>query len=188
MNYHPIKKNEVAKNWYVSAFFGTGDGYGVKVFSPDEKSDLVEILRKEFPGFDDYQKKIEEIFSKKATYLQEIFENDLKLEQKSNPINLLKKLSEIIFSYDCHNKIVRNQNILQKLVGADKITSRYQLVAQKQSGVDSEFESQIIYPNNWHPSWNDGEHSTLAANGLGIKKFILESDEVWSLLMTKENK
>lgn len=114
MNYHPIKKNEVAKNWYVSAFFGTGDGYGIKVFSSEEKSDLAVILRKEFPSFDDYQKKIEEIFSRKATYLQEIFENDLKLEQKANPINLLKKLSEIIFSYDCHNRLVKNQNILQK--------------------------------------------------------------------------
>ena len=100
---------------------------------------------------------------------------------------------QVQFTYKLPFKVVseaadQNQNILQKLVGADKITSRYQLVAQKQSGVDSEFESQIIYPNNWHPSWNDGEHSTLAANGLGIKKFILESDEVWSLLMTKENK
>ena len=115
MNYHPIRRDDVAKNWYVSAFFGTGDGYGIKVFSPNERIDLKRILEKEFPYFNDYQKKIKEAFSDNNKFsLQDTFENDLKLEQESNPILLLKKLSKIIFSYDCHSRLVRNQNILQK--------------------------------------------------------------------------
>lgn len=98
---------------------------------------------------------------------------------------------QIQFTYKLPFKVIdktkkTNENILQKFVDNNTLTSRYQLVVQRQSGVDSDFESQIIYPSPWHPSWNEGNNSTLASNGMGINKFILANDQIWSLLMKNE--
>lgn len=64
--------------------------------------------------------------------------------------------------------------------------SQYQLAVQKQSGVDSDFESQILYPDGWHSVWQDGANSTMASNGIAIAKFKLDKDGVWSLLMSQD--
>ena len=98
---------------------------------------------------------------------------------------------QIQFTYKLPFKVIdemekTDENILQKFVSSDTITSRYQLIVQRQSGVNSDFESQIIYPSPWYPSWNEGNNSTLASNGMGINKFILANDRVWSLLMKNE--
>jgi hypothetical protein len=98
---------------------------------------------------------------------------------------------QIQFTYKLPFKVIdetehADENILQKFVDSDTITSRYQIVVQRQSGVNSDFESQIIYPSPWHPSWNEGNNSTLASNGMGINKFILANDQIWSLLMKNE--
>lgn len=60
---------------------------------------------------------------------------------------------------------------------------RYQLIAQKQSGIDSAFESQIVFPSNWEPVWREGEHMKTAANGATINDVELKKDLVWSLIM-----
>lgn len=78
------------------------------------------------------------------------------------------------------------QNFVKKIISEDYLTSRYQLIVQKQSGQNSDFESQIIYPAPWHPSWSDGDSVALAANGIGIGITSLNSDSVWSLVMKKE--
>ncbi|MFA5127876.1 MAG: DUF4012 domain-containing protein [Patescibacteria group bacterium] len=98
---------------------------------------------------------------------------------------------QIQFTYKLPFKVISDEtkadeNILQKIVKNDTATSRYQLVVQRQSGSNSEFESQIIYPSPWYPSWNEGVDSTLAQNGMGINKFALINDQVWSLLMKNE--
>lgn len=98
---------------------------------------------------------------------------------------------QIQFTYKLPFKVISNEiktdeNFLQKFVKNDIATSRYQLVVQRQSGLNSEFESQIIYPTPWYPSWNEGDNSTLARNGMGINKFDLVNDQVWSLLMKNE--
>jgi len=64
--------------------------------------------------------------------------------------------------------------------------SKYQLIVQKQSGVDSLFESQIIYPDKWHPVWQNGSGASLASNGAAISKSMLGKDSIWSLVMSLE--
>lgn len=113
MNYHPDKKEDVANNWYVTAFFGTGDGYGVKVFSESEKQKLESVLRDAFDGFNQYKNDVAKL-PIQTSVLQKTYENDLYLKQKSNPILLLKQLSGLIKSYDCHRNIVSGNGILQK--------------------------------------------------------------------------
>ncbi len=78
-------------------------------------------------------------------------------------------------------------NLFRKIINENYFTSRYQLVVQKQSGVKSSFESQIIYPAPWHPNWTDGNNTTLASNGIAIGPIDLNKDEIWSLLMRKDN-
>ncbi len=72
----------------------------------------------------------------------------------------------------------------QKIINS-KQALRYQLVVQKQSGIDSLFESQIIFPNNWQPNYKEGDGIELAKNGASISSITLDTDRVWGLVMEK---
>ncbi len=65
--------------------------------------------------------------------------------------------------------------------------SKYQLITQKQSGINSNFESQVIYPESWLPIWHDGIGLTAAANGMSIKPLELDTDKIWGLMMKKSD-
>ena len=80
-----------------------------------------------------------------------------------------------------------NLNNWAKIFQMQNPTSKYQLVVQRQSGVDSNFESQIIFPEGWTTIWNDGTDSSQAGNGLSIKNTKLDTDRVWSLVMKKND-
>jgi len=58
----------------------------------------------------------------------------------------------------------------------------YQLVTQRQSGCESSIESQIIFPDNYFPSWSQGQQIRLAANGAIIENQPLTQNQVWSVL------
>mgnify|MGYP001588847071 CR=1 FL=1 len=73
-----------------------------------------------------------------------------------------------------------------KIFQSEKPSSKYQLIVQKQSGITSDFDSQIIYPEGWSPFWQDGEGITLATNGAAINTTELSTDNIWSLVMRKE--
>jgi hypothetical protein len=62
--------------------------------------------------------------------------------------------------------------------------SRYSLVTQKQSGVESDFVSTVIYPTGWYPAWKSREEVDLALNG-GIFETHLIKDEVYGIVMEK---
>jgi len=61
-------------------------------------------------------------------------------------------------------------------------TARYQLVVQRQSGSETDFESQIILPDTLTPVWKDGSETEVAANGMVITPQQLENDRIWSLV------
>lgn len=61
----------------------------------------------------------------------------------------------------------------------------YRLTAQKQSGITSDFESQVIFPLTWKPSWLKGNHAIPASNGFKIETFPLTNDETWTVLLKK---
>ncbi len=68
-------------------------------------------------------------------------------------------------------------------INGERKNIHYQLVAQKQSGVESELESQIIFPAGWEPIWREGPNLSLASNGALIPAMTLSRDTVWSLIM-----
>lgn len=103
--------------------------------------------------------------------------------------------SQIQFTYRLPFNVFNNgqtltfaEQPLKKLFGSNSQSSHYQLVVQRQSGISSNFESQIIFPDSWKPLWNDGENSTLALNGMAILANPLRKDTVWSLMMEQGKK
>ncbi|MBI5222454.1 MAG: DUF4012 domain-containing protein [Candidatus Magasanikbacteria bacterium] len=63
-----------------------------------------------------------------------------------------------------------------------KADSRYSLLAQKQSGIDSDFATQVIYPDGWSPVWSTGEEMRLASNGASYGG-VLDEDRVVGVVM-----
>lgn len=47
-----------------------------------------------------------------------------------------------------------------------KDSSRYSLFVQKQSGINSDFSTRVIYPENWYPVWSSDDDLELASNGM----------------------
>ena len=68
-----------------------------------------------------------------------------------------------------------------------KQTSRYSLVIQKQSGTESNFYSDIIYPEGWVPVWKSNQNIDLAANG-GSYETVLQTDDIIGLVLENEIK
>lgn len=62
--------------------------------------------------------------------------------------------------------------------------SRYSLAVQKQSGINSEFVSTVIYPDQWQPAWRSDSEVELAANG-AVYENVLESDIMYGVVMER---
>jgi len=96
--------------------------------------------------------------------------------------------SEIQFTYKLPFKL-NGQNEVQNnpwkyLIGS-KFLTQYQLVTQKQSGIDSSFESQIIFPSDWKPNYKEGNDIEIAKNGASVGPLTLDTDRIWGLVMEK---
>jgi len=63
-----------------------------------------------------------------------------------------------------------------------KAGSRYSLLAQKQSGIESDFTTQVIYPDGWSPVWSADEGMQLASNGASYSGKLSE-DKVVGVVM-----
>jgi len=101
------------------------------------------------------------------------------------------QISKIEFIYRLPFKIINDHEIgttkqWSKFFESNQPISIYQLVVQKQSGLDSMIESKVIYPNEWSPIWQQGDKLTLASNGAMIKLQNLNKDKVWNLIMEKQ--
>ncbi len=74
-------------------------------------------------------------------------------------------------------------NNLAKIFQSENPSSKYQLIVQKQSGITSNFDSQIIYPEGWLPIWQNGDGISLAKNGAAINSTELNTDKIWGFIM-----
>ena len=128
MNYHPDKMDTMAHSWYVTAFFGTGQGYQYKIFSDKDKKKLRSELKRSFEYLEDYEKRIERL-DIQTNKLQLVYEKDLHLEQRDNPISRLKRLASIVTSYSVHRNLVETRCITDKdTVPLAQIMSAYGLL------------------------------------------------------------
>ncbi|MFH2018690.1 MAG: DUF4012 domain-containing protein, partial [bacterium] len=73
----------------------------------------------------------------------------------------------------------------KKMFYNNKQTGGYQLILQRQSGSESTFESQAVFPLDWSPFWKDGTNMQLASNGFKVPSTPLNKDTAWSLMMIK---
>ncbi len=67
---------------------------------------------------------------------------------------------------------------------AQRHGSRYSLFIQKQSGINSAFHSQIVYPDGWQPVWRSRGDIQLAVNG-ALFTTTLHEDQVLGVVMEK---
>lgn len=116
MNYHPQKNDEIGKKWYISVFFGTGYDHAVKVLEEKDLKKIEEILRNsssDFPSFKTFTKNL-----KKNKYsfkeLQKIYEEDSLLENKNNPLKIVKSLA----------RTIQNHGVLNKYIEIDELFPR----------------------------------------------------------------
>ncbi len=94
------------------------------------------------------------------------------------------------FSYRIPYKISISQNAegWKKLISSAPTISPYHLTVQRQSGSESTFDSQIIFPAGWSPISSDGSGIEIAANGAAITEANLTNDSRWSIAMKKTDK
>ncbi len=98
------------------------------------------------------------------------------------------KTNAAYFTYKLPFKIIQQTKTEKKwfdLMNDNSTSGNYQLIVQKQSGIVSDFNSTIIFPNDWSPTWNQGQQMKLASNGAVIEGIKLNTDMVWSLIMKK---
>ncbi len=113
MNYHPEKKDEVAEKWYLSIYFGSGDGYGVKVLKMKDFQKIEKILRNNFSQFPFFKEDVKSCIATKKQ-LQKIYEEDLLLQEKDNPLKIVKRLGQIIKSYNSCKENIKVDGIFPK--------------------------------------------------------------------------
>ena len=112
MNYHPDNKEKIA-GWYLSTFFGTGTGHRIKVLEINDIHKIEKILEKNFPYLSSFREEIQKKIVTKER-LQKMYEEDLLLREKNNPLKIIKRLARIITSYDFHEKNIEIDGIFPK--------------------------------------------------------------------------
>lgn len=100
--------------------------------------------------------------------------------------------SQVYFTYKLPFKVFDDGSEKNKDSYLDKIaaftreyeepTSRYSIVIQKQSGIESDYTHTVIYPDKWRPVWKTDDAISLSLNGAETHG-ILESDKVFGIIM-----
>ncbi len=177
---------------------GTNDGslYGainidyIRLYVP-EGSELISANGFTWPEEKSF--KVPDSWAKKDTFLAGL-EKEIKIDAQSgtritNEFNKTAfanwiitepgQTSQVEFVYRLPNNVFTGE---KPSVMSKEKTAHYQLVAQRQSGSETSFESQIILPNNLTPVWKDGNEIEVAANGMVITPQQLKTDRIWSLV------
>ena len=112
MNYHPNLKDTIGKKWYVSVFFGTGD-YSVRVLQKEDLKKIEKVLSSNFSKFLTFKKNIS-VKPYPSEHIQKIFEEDLLLNNKNNPLKVIKKMAKTIQTYDNCTKYIEVEDLFPR--------------------------------------------------------------------------
>ncbi len=102
----------------------------------------------------------------------------------TNSVQFIYRLPFRLFNPD---SLSEKNRTFTSLIIPQKTISQYQILVQKQSGSNTSFESQVIYPAGWNSVYSDGENSNLALNGHFVSETVLKNDKLWSLIMEQSN-
>jgi hypothetical protein len=101
--------------------------------------------------------------------------------------------SQVVFSYRLSFLLPEtNQSTISMfdriLAPFGKSFKKYSLLVQKQSGITSDFESQILLPPNWQPKWTSDDQILIADNGVRVTKLPLTNDRLWITIIQPTKK
>jgi hypothetical protein len=79
----------------------------------------------------------------------------------------------------------QEKNIIN-IFDREKNISNYDIIFQKQSGINSKLNHTIIYPDNWAPVWKTDDNLKVSKNGAELNT-VLQKDMFYGILMKKIN-
>jgi hypothetical protein len=113
------ENNEVWKKWFIKVFFWTWIWYKNIEINKKHINMLEKILKENIEDFDLLKKELDYLFNKviwkiKIQELQNIYENDLHIENTKNPINIRNYLYEFITNKIIDDKLISNIDFIPK--------------------------------------------------------------------------
>lgn len=110
MNFN--KNSEVWKEWFIKVFFWTWVWYKQIEINKNHISKLEKILENEIDNFNDYKINLSDFIKKEiwkidTKKLQKIYEEDLHIENKQNPINIRNNLNKFIEKNTINDDLIK---------------------------------------------------------------------------------
>lgn len=100
MNYLEDKNQVPWTDWYIKMYFWTWEGFNKKVIDYNDYKIIEKYLENNVKSIDNFKidllKYYSTIWKINKNEIQEIFENDLHLDNPKNPINLLKIIEKLV--------------------------------------------------------------------------------------------
>lgn len=127
MNFHPEQTDIVAQGWHVAAFFGTGKDHGLKVLSLNDIEKIENYLDNHLKKAEKFKKDIEADICT-TDNLQTLFENDLSLKNRHNPINIVKRLGTLIHSYSGYKEEAKIDGFPKTNIPVGQLMAMYGLL------------------------------------------------------------
>jgi len=170
----------------------------IRIYVP-EGSELISASGFTWPDESDFR--VPDSFYKEDDFLKQN-EKEIKIDERTGTrvteefgktafgnwtITTPNQTSQIQFTYLLPfkiNSLATEKNLWEKLL-LPKDLGHYQLVVQRQSGINSQFESQVIFPSAWKPNHSEGNNIEMAKNGAKILPTNLDSDKIFAIVMEK---
>ena len=120
-NYDIVKNSKDVGKWRVTAFYGTGDGFGIKPFREDYYKKLEPIITSQFLDGAKFIEIINNGFSEKIAgkdLLQQMYEKRKSIDGYIEPSKLVEKVAQIIEKFSSNNEmfIQKGNKIFEKEV------------------------------------------------------------------------
>lgn len=117
MNFNDTKV--IWKNWFVKVFFWTWVWYKQIEIDKNHISKLEKILENEIDNFNDYKINLSDFIKKEiwkidTKKLQKIYEEDLHIEHKQNPINIRNNLNKFIEKNIINDDFIKGIDFIPK--------------------------------------------------------------------------
>ena len=147
MNYRLQKVGTVTQNWSVVAFFGIGKDHASKVLSLSETSSIYTLLKLHLNDIVKFEKEIESNICT-TDDLQVIYEKDLFLKDRYNPVNIVKRLGELIRSYEDHTKECPVKGFAKQNIPLAQLMAMYGLLRLLKHNQTKKYTDQLDHSNS----------------------------------------
>lgn len=133
-NYDIEKNTKETDKWRVTAFYGTGEGFGIKAYKENYHTQLAQIISKSFPDGKQFIETINNGFSEKIAgkkLLQEMYENQKSASGFLEPTQLIDEAAKLINRFSKDNEMFSQTGIKvfeKKTVPKKQLYALYTLI------------------------------------------------------------